>query len=103
MAEFTVDDISFWYRSKEEAFVSRGIMLAGIKENRMHLHSALADLDTSTKIARIIGWVSGEFDFEILNRASGEFAYFRHESVLSINDPKLELAFEGFVEELRKP
>ena len=103
MAEFTLEKISSWYCSKEEVFISLGITLAEIKQNRTHLHSVSVDLDTSTKIARISGWVSGEFDFEILERTKGAFVYFQHESVPDIDDPRLELAFEKFVEELQKP
>jgi hypothetical protein len=74
-----------------------------IKESKTYLHCAWADLDTLTKIARISGWISGEFGFEILERSKGEIVYFRHESLANINDPRLELAFEEFVEELQRP
>jgi hypothetical protein len=50
MAEFTVDEISSWYRSKEEVFISRGVTLAEIKERKMYVHCASVDLDTSTKL-----------------------------------------------------
>ena len=103
MAEITVDEIASWYRSKENILSECGITLAGIEERKVYLHSAWADLDTSTKIARIIGWISGEFDFEILDRVNAETIYFRHESVSEIGSGELELAFKEFMEHLQQP
>ena len=102
-AEIKVEEISSWFRSKEKTVAEYGITLAELKERKAYVHAVRVDFGTSTKIARISGWISGEFDFEILQRDSSEIVYFRHESVSKISDFALEQAFGEFIERLQQP
>jgi hypothetical protein len=100
----TVEEIESWFRSKEAALTGLGVTLAEVRANRRtNKPSAAADFDTSQGIGRISMWVSGETDFEVLQRSDGKNVFFRHESVLSLDSPALEGVFEDFLSSILHP
>jgi hypothetical protein len=100
----TVDKIASWFRSKEGISRSHGVVLAGVHERRgTDKPAAFADFDTEVAIGRIIVWVSGEIDFEILRRSNGKGVLFHHEDVTDLAESTLEEAFQAFLKGMTNP
>jgi hypothetical protein len=59
--------------------------------------AAYADFVSDPAIGRIIFWVTGEVDLEVLDGADGESLLFRHETVESLDSRQLEEAFAAFM------
>jgi len=75
----TVKEIVSWFETKVPP---AGIILAGIHEGRGTTKpSAFADYDTDWAIGRIVIWVSGEAEFQILRRSDGTDVMVHHEHV----------------------
>jgi hypothetical protein len=95
----TIEEIASWFSSKMRALEIAGVILAGIQERRgTSKPSAFADYDTDLGIGRIVVWVSGEIDFEVLRRSDGEGVLLRHET-----EPSLESAFNTFLASMVHP
>ena len=57
----TVGEIISWFRSKENALATLGIILAGVHERSgTDKPAAFADFDAALGMGRIIVWVSGD-------------------------------------------
>ena len=106
MGEYTitVEEIISWFSSKKKILETAGILLAGIHGRAATAKpSALADYDTDFCIGRIVVWVSGEIDFEVLRRSDREYILFRHEQISTLDEPSLESAFEVFLKSMVRP
>ena len=100
----TIQEIASWFSSKVPTLEVAGVLLAGIQERRgTSKPSAFADYDTDLGIGRIVVWVSGEIDFEVLRRSDGEGVLFRHEQVSTLTEPSLESAFNTFLASMVHP
>jgi hypothetical protein len=106
MSEYTitVEEIASWFRSKEHILGAHGVKLAGIHERpSTNKPAAFADYDTDSGIGRIVVWVSGEVDFEVLRRSNGEEVLVRHEKVSTLTESSLESAFDVFLLSMTRP
>jgi hypothetical protein len=54
-------------------------------------------------MGRIIVWVSGEIDLEVLRISDGNNVLVRHEKVSSLDAPSLQDAFNEFVKSMKHP
>jgi hypothetical protein len=100
----TVEEIESWLRSKEATLIRLGVTLAEVRTNRRtNKPGAAADFDTAQGIGRISMWVSGEADFEVLQRSDGKNVFLRHEVVSSLDSPALKSVFEDFLDSIRHP
>jgi hypothetical protein len=54
-------------------------------------------------MGRICIWVSGEADFEVLERLDGKLVLFRYVIAKSFDDPSLEAAYSDFIRSMEKP
>ena len=59
--------------------------------------AARADFVSDPAIGRISFWVTGEVDFEVLDRADGESLLFRHETVETLDSRQLDEAYAAFM------
>ena len=100
----TVGEIVSWFISKETTLAPLGIIVAGVHERHgTDKPAAFADFDTDLGIGRIIVWVSGEIDLQVLQRSDGKDVLFRHEKVSTLNAPSLQDAFKEFVKSMTHP
>jgi hypothetical protein len=100
----TVGEIISWFRSKENALSTLGIILAGVHERSGTAKpSAFADFDAVLGMGRIIVWVSGEIDLEVLRISDGKNVLVRHEKVSNLDAPSLQDAFNEFVKSMKHP
>lgn len=94
----SVEQIVSWFRSKESSLRDVGITLAEVRPiTYTHKPSVVADFDTSGRIGRIVIWVSGEIDFEVLARENGKNVFLRHEIVPNLGVPSLKNAYLDFL------
>jgi hypothetical protein len=80
--------------------VQANVTLVELRERQSHIPGVAADYDADETIGRITVWVTGQFDFEVLHRGNGEFAFFRHEATTDLKDTKLVEAYRAFVESM---
>src|SRR6266851_1289458 len=100
----TVREIVSWFRSKGNALAPLGIIMAGVHERHgTDKPAAFADFDADLEIGRIIVWVSGEIDLQVLQRSDGKDVLVRHEKVSTLNAPFLQDAFNEFVKSMTHP
>ena len=100
----TVGEIISWFRSKENALATLGIILAGVHERSgTDKPAAFADFDAALGMGRIIVWVSGEIDLEVLRISDGNNVLVRHEKVSNLDAPSLQDAFNEFVKSMKHP
>jgi hypothetical protein len=98
----TVEEIVSWFSSKENALATAGVGMAEIHEARgTNKPSAFADYDTDLGIGRVIIWVSGEADFQVLRRSDGKDVMVRHEHVPTLT--LLDGAFNAFLASMAHP
>ena len=62
-----------------------------------------ADFDSSRAIGRISAWVSGEIDFQVLQRENGEDVLFRHAKVSKMDGLDLDGAYADFLRLMLNP
>jgi hypothetical protein len=96
---FKPEDITRWFESNRKEAISHGVLLIEIKQNYKNKPSAFADYDSNLFVGRIVFWVSGEVDFEIVRRSDAE-SDFHHEDVGNINEPRLRSAFNAFLQNM---
>src|SRR5262249_6239871 len=58
---------SSWFQSKRSV-LKGSVTLVDIRERTEYVRAAAADFDCGDTMGRIIGWVSGDFDFEVVDR-----------------------------------
>lgn len=92
-------DIRSWYESKRAALAGSDVSLIGIRETEEFLPASGADFDGVDTLGRINGWVSGEFDFEVLRVSDGTAVFFEHAKVSTIDE--VEEAYAKFIRALR--
>jgi hypothetical protein len=101
---FSVTEILNWFSSKEPTLHDLGIKLAEVHGREdTSKPAARADFDSSQAIGRIAMWVSGETDFEVLERSDGKLVLFRNVVVKSFDDPSLAAAYGDFIKSMEKP
>jgi hypothetical protein len=98
----SVDEMVSWFASKASSLTKMGVTMAEIHTSTSYVPACRADFDTESRIGRVSIWATGEVDFEILRRSDGEYAYFRHESVLSIQAHELEKACDEFLQAMQE-
>ena len=54
-------------------------------------------------MGRINGWVTGEFDFEVLRVSDGKDILFRHVKITTMHESILEKAYEDFLQGILRP
>jgi hypothetical protein len=74
-----------------------------VKDQQEGTPTARGDFDGDYAIGRIIIWMTGETDFEVLRMSDGEFILFRHEHVETLESPVLGDAFKEFVRSMMVP
>jgi hypothetical protein len=95
-------EIVSWYGLKQRSLLGSGVALVEIRERACGPKpAACADFDGSNTMGRINGWVSGEFDFEVLRVSDGKDIFWRHVDVSVID--KLEDAYADFLRHLQRP
>jgi hypothetical protein len=99
----SLEQITFWLRSKEQELKDRRITLAEVRESHTDKPAAGADFDSQFAIGRIDLWVSGEIDFQVLRVSDGKTVFIRHEKVSDLNAPFLERAFNDFLQSMTHP
>lgn len=75
MAEYplTVAEIVSWFSSQQSCLEGTGVSLVSIRQCDMGPKpSAAADFDGINTMGQICGWVSGEFDFQVLRVSDGQ-------------------------------
>lgn len=72
--------------------------LVNIKERSEHVAAAAADFTAADTMGRINGWVSGEFDFEVVRVSDGSDIFWRHVAVSGLED--LEAPYSDFIRSL---
>jgi hypothetical protein len=92
-----------WLESLQLEALQSGITFAGVRENRSHFPTVAADFDADQTIGRITVWVTGEFDFEVLYASDGEYAFYRHETVIDLEAPELNEARQAFLKNMANP
>ena len=105
MSEYpiTIEEIVSWLRFKERALGDSGVTLGEVRERRIHVSAVAADFDSPRAIGRISAWVSGEIDFQVLRRESGEDVLFRHATVSKMYGHDLEGAYAEFFRLMLNP
>ena len=98
----SLNDIHTWLQSRGDELV-QGVTLAGVRRSAKHTASAFADFDAANTLGRIIVWVSGEIDFEVIRREDGGFAFFNHQVVSHMSDPRLQHIYREFLEQMVRP
>jgi hypothetical protein len=97
----TAHEIASWMRSKA-AHLGPGVSLVEVSESdNEYKPGALADFVGASAVGRITGWASGEFDFEVLRIADGEFVFFRTLKIVGAED--LEETFREFIRTVFNP
>lgn len=99
----TIEEIVSCLRSKGRALGNSGVTLSEVRERRIHVSAVAADFDSSCAIGRISAWVSGEIDFQVLRRESGEDVLFWHVTVSKLHTPDLERAYADFLRLMLNP
>jgi hypothetical protein len=95
-----LDDIIRWFESNWEEAISHDVTLGEIKRSdNKYKPSAFADYDSRLFMGRILFWVSGEVDFEMV-RISDGISDFHHENVCDINESRLKIAFSAFLQKM---
>jgi hypothetical protein len=94
----TVAEIVSWYRSKQSALDGSRVSVIDIKERSEHVPAAAADFTGTDTMGRINGWVSGEFDFEVVRVSDGSDVFWRHVAVSALGD--LEAPYSDFIRSL---
>lgn len=99
MVSYRIDmnDAIAWFRLKASLFTDSGVQMADVSASGENVPSATADFDSENAIGRISIWATGEVDLEVLTRSDGEFAFFRHESVMNLAASVLDHAYYEFV------
>lgn len=93
----TVAQIVSWYQSKRRSLQGSVVTLADIKERSSGPKpAARAEFDGLGTMGRINGWVSGEFDFDVIRVPDGKDILWRHVEVTTLND-ELERAYTEFL------
>jgi hypothetical protein len=87
----------------ERTLGDSGVTLAAVRERRIHLSAVAADFDSSRAIGRINAWVSGEIDFQVLRRETGEDVLIKHAKVSKMDGPDLEGAYADFLRLMLNP
>jgi len=90
-----LDEIVLWYRSKQDLLTNTGISLTDVRERTEHLSAAGADFNGPDSMGRINGWVSGEFDFEVVRVSDGRDLFWRHVTISACNE--LEAVYDEFL------
>ena len=88
-------EIVSWYRSKQRLLAGTEVTIIDIGERTEHLPAATADFSGTNTMGRINGWVSGEFDFEVVRVSDGEDVFWQHVRVSALD--ALESAYADFL------
>jgi hypothetical protein len=94
----TLTEIVAWYQSKRRLLEGSEITVVDIRERSEHLPAAAADLNGSNTMGRINGWVSGEFDFEVVRVSDGKDIFWRHVNVSAVDG--LDGVYSEFIREM---
>jgi hypothetical protein len=94
----SLEDIVFWYQLKQQSLAGSGVAVVGIKERTEDVPAAAADFNGIDAMGRINGWVSGEFDFEVVRVSDGTDQFWKHIKVSSFEE--LEAAYSDFIESM---
>ena len=95
---FTLADIVYWCRLKQHSLEGSGVSITNVRQRTEHLPAVAADFSGRDAMGRINGWVSGEFDFEIVRPSDGKQLFFRHLEVSSVD--ALEPTYVDFLRQL---
>jgi hypothetical protein len=95
-----LEDITNWFASKQSDLDANHVVLVDTAQRTEHIPSARADYDTKAFMGRIAVWVTGQVDFEVLQRSDAELFYFHHESISSVHEPRLQTAFTEFLRKM---
>src|SRR6266705_6270292 len=91
----TLTDIISWYKSKQNDLAGANVVLIAIRERTEFLPAAGADFDGINTMGRINGWISGDFDFEVLRVSDGKDIFFEHTKVSRVGE--LEDTYANFI------
>ena len=96
----SLSEIVGWLRSAAHSLAESesGVTLTDVHERDEHLPAASADFDAPRTIGRVSAWVTGYFDFEVLDREDGAQVVVLHRAVLTIDDPGLQDAYSQFLD-----
>jgi hypothetical protein len=95
---FTLPEIVSWFRSKRSVLKGSVVTLVDIRERTEYLPAAAADFDCGDTMGRINGWVSGDFDFEVVD-PEGQNVFSGHVHASAVDE--LEPTYLEFVKHLQ--
>lgn len=94
----TLPEIVSWFRAKQLELAGSAVAIVGIRERTEHLPAAAADFDCGDAKGRINGWVSGDFDFEVVG-PDGQNVFWGHVHASVLDD--LDATYLDFLKHLR--
>jgi hypothetical protein len=86
-----------WFASKADSLAGTGVTLAETAARSEYVPAARADFDSVSAIGRICFWVTGQVDFEVLDRADGVPLLLRHETVETPDSRQLDEMYGVFI------
>jgi hypothetical protein len=99
---FRLEEISEWLKAKGSALKEAHVGCS-VKETAAEATkpAAVADFFGRDAAGRVTGWVSGEFDFEVIRLADDATTWYQHVDVTALDE--LDPVFAGFEQQLRNP
>jgi hypothetical protein len=79
-------EIVSWYRSKQSSLAGSAAKLIAVRERTEYTPAAAADFDGPNTMGQILGWVSSEFDFQVLQVSDGKNIFSKHVDVSSVDE-----------------
>lgn len=95
-SQIDLQEIMHWLHSTQSS-LSHAVKLSEVKHRVEYVPAAYADFDGLETMGRISGWITGQFDFEVIRTADGRQTFFQHHKVKRIDDPALNAALSDFV------
>lgn len=90
-----------WFAGKEDSLAGTGVTLAETTAGSVYVPAARTDFDSLSAIGRISFWVTGQVDFEVLDRADGAPLLLRHETVGTLDSRPLNEAYAAIIAVMR--
>ena len=89
--------ITSWLVSRADSLAGTGITLAETAARSEYVPAARTDFNSDSRVGRINFWVTGEVDFEVLDRADGASLFFRNETIEALHARQLDEAYAAFI------
>lgn len=91
----TLRQIGEWLHAKQKALAASPVSITEVQERPEFVPAVMAEFSGRDAVGRIDGWVSGEFDFEVVRVSDGTDLFQRHIVVSALDE--LDIAYEEFL------